>query len=114
MIVTVMVLALAMAGAKADPQDDARKAFNNCLIEEHNSAVAAKKSGQEFNEQLANACTDTRKTYYDLVVKSERAFGSKQAEAEEYATEEIQSMIDSITGAFGDNVSTGAKLTPAK
>jgi F0F1-type ATP synthase membrane subunit b/b' len=110
----VMAMALNMAAMKGDPQDDARKAFNNCLVKEHNEAVEAKKSGSEFNEQVAAACVDTRKTYTDLIVKAERAFGSKQADAEQYAKEEIQAVLDSITAAFGENVSSGAKLQPEK
>jgi hypothetical protein len=110
----VMAMALNMAAMKGDPQDDARKAYNNCLVGEHNEAVEAKKSGAEFNEQVAAACVETRKAYTDLIVKAERAFGSKQAAAEEYAAEEIQAVIDSITAAFGENVSSGAKLQPEK
>ena len=93
MMMTALALALAMNMA-GDPQDNARKAFNNCLVEEHNSAVAAKKSGAEFNEQIAAACAETRKTFFDLVVKAEKGYGSKQAEAEQYANEEIQSVIE--------------------
>lgn len=116
MILTSLALAMAlnMAAVKADPQDDARKAFNNCLVKEHNDAVVAKKSGSEFNEQVAAACPEIRKTYFDLIVKAELGFKSKQADAIEYANEEIQAVVDSITAQFGDNVSTGAKLQPEK
>jgi F0F1-type ATP synthase membrane subunit b/b' len=116
MIVTslIMAMALNMAAMKADPQDDARKAFNNCLVKEHNEAVEAKKSGSEFNEQVAAACVETRKAYHDLIVRAELGFKSKLADAEEYAKEEIQAVVDSITAQFGDNVSTGAQLQPEK
>ncbi len=116
MILTGLALAMAlnMAAMKGDPQDDARKALNNCLVKEHNEAVEAKKSGSEFNEQVAAACVETRKTYFDLIVRAEIGFKSKKADAEQYATEEIQSVVDSITAAFGDNVTSGAKLQPEK
>ena len=116
MILTSLALAMAlnMAAMKGDPQDDARKAFNNCLVKEHNDAVEAKKSGSEFNEQVAAACPDTRKSYFDLIVKAELGFKSKLADAQEYANEEIQAVVDSITAQFGDNVSSGAKLQPEK
>ena len=116
MILTTLTLAMAlnMAAMKGDPQDDARKAFNNCLVKEHNEAIDAKKSGSEFNEQIAAACVDTRKTYHDLIVRAEIGFKSKPADAEEYAGEEIQAVVDSITAQFGDNVSSGAKLQPEK
>lgn len=116
MILTSLALAMAlnMAAMKGDPQDDARKAFNNCLVKEHNDAVDAKKSGAEFNEQVAAACVETRKSYFDIVVKTERGFGYKLADAEDSAKSEIQAVVDSITEQFGDNVSTGAKLQPEK
>jgi ABC-type transporter MlaC component len=110
----VMAMALNMAAMKGDPQDDARKALNNCLVKEHNEAVKAKKSGSEFNEQVAAACVDTRKTFFDLIVRAEMGFKSKKADAEQYANEEIQAVVDSITTQFGDNVSTGAQLQPEK
>jgi hypothetical protein len=116
MILSGMALAMVMnmTAVAADPQEVARKGFNNCLVEEHNKAVSEKKSGAEFNEQLATACTETRKSYFDLIVKSEKSYGSKQAEAEEYANGELQSVIDSITSAFSENVANGAKLQPEK
>ncbi len=116
MILTSMAMAMAlnMAAMKGDPQDDARKAFNNCLVKEHNEAVEAKKSASEFNDQVAAACVDTRKTYFDLIVKAELGFKSKQADAIEYANEEIKAVVDSITTQFGDNVANGAKLQPEK
>lgn len=116
MMVTTLVLAMAlnMAAMKVDAQDNARKALNNCYVEEHNKAVGDKKSGAEFNEQLAASCTEPRKAYFDMIVKSERSYGSKQADAEEFANGEIQSIVDSITAAFSENASTGARLQPEK
>lgn len=114
MMMTAVALAMAMAAPKADPQDDARKAFNNCLVEEHNSAVSAKKSGAEFNDQIANACTETRKAYFDIIVRNQKSYGDKQADAEDYANGEVQAIIDSITQAFSDNVGNGAKLEKEK
>lgn len=114
MMSVMLAMAMHLAAMKSDPQDNARKAFNNCLVEEHNSAVEAKKSGSAFNEQLAGACAEKRKVYYDMIVRSEKSFGSKQAEAEQFANEELQAVIDSITGAFSQNASTGAKLQPEK
>jgi hypothetical protein len=114
MLMNAMALAMAMMAIKGDPQDDARKALNNCYFEVHNKAVTEKKSGADFNEQIASSCTDERKIYFDILVKGELAFKAKQADAEEYANEEIQSIIDSVTNAFGDNVSSGAKLQMEK
>jgi hypothetical protein len=116
MMMTGFALALAMnmAAMKADAQDNARKALNNCYVEEHNKAVEDKKSGAQFNEQMETSCTDKRKTYFDMIVKAQRSYGDKQADAEEFANGEVQAIIDSITEAFNDNVSSGARLQPEK
>ena len=109
-----LAMALNMAAMKGDPLDDARKGFNNCLIREHNEAVKVKKSASEFNDLIQKACTTERQTYFDMLVKSEKGYGSKQAEAEKYASEEIQMMIDGTTSAFGENASTGGQLAEEK
>lgn len=114
MMSMAFAMMLTMAAAKADPQDDARKAFNNCLFEEHNSAVSAKKSASSFNEDIQKACAEKRKTYFDIIVKNERGYGSSQKDAEEYANEEIQAVVDSVTSAYGQNLESGATLIPEK
>jgi hypothetical protein len=116
MMITGVMLAMAMnmATMNADAQEVARKALNNCFVAEHNIAVSEKKSGAAFNEQLAASCTEQRKAYFDLIVKAELSYKAKKADAEQFANEEIQSMVDSITSAFSENVSTGAKLEKEK
>lgn len=109
-----LAMALNMAAMKGDALDTARKDFNNCLIREHNEAVKVKKSGSEFNELIQKACLTERQSYFDMLVKSEKGFGSKQAEAEQYANEEIQMMIDGTTSAFGENASSGGQLAEEK
>ncbi len=110
----IMAMALSMAPAKADPIDMARKAFNNCLVEVHNTAVTDKASASQFSETIAGACTEQRTKYRELIYKSELSFGSKSAEAGQFADEETQAIVDSITSAFGDNVESGAKMQPEK
>ncbi|MFN5631649.1 MAG: hypothetical protein ACK473_06510 [Sphingomonadales bacterium] len=109
-----LAMALNMAAAKGDPMDDARKSLNNCLVKEHNSAVQAKKGPSEFNDAIQAACQTERKAYFDILVKSERGYGSKQADAEKYANEEIQMMVDGVTSAFGENRDNGGQLAEEK
>jgi predicted NUDIX family NTP pyrophosphohydrolase len=47
-------------------------------------------------------------------VKSERGYGAKQADAEKYANEEIQMMVDGVTSAFGENRDNGGQLAEEK
>lgn len=105
---------LSMAAMKADPLDNARKAFNNCMIEAHNTAVGEKSSPSAFLKTTETACTTERTTYRDIMVKAERGYGSSLKEAEKFADEEVQMIIDSIVSSFNENVENGAKLTPEK
>jgi hypothetical protein len=114
MMSIMMAMVLSMAPAKADPIDVARKAFNNCLVEVHNTGVSDKMSASKFNETIAAACTEQRTNYRNLVYKAELGYGSKAAEASQFADEETQTIVDSVTSAFGDNVDSGAKLQPEK
>ena len=116
MMFTSMALAMAlnMAAMKGDSMDEARKSFNNCLIKEHNESVKMKRSGSEFNEAIQKACPTEKQAYFDMLVKSEKGFGSKQADAEQYAREEIQMMIDGTTSAFGENRDSGGQLAEEK
>lgn len=114
MITLVAATMLSMAAMKADPLDNARKAFNNCMIEAHNTAVGEKASPSAFLKTTETACTTERTSYRDIMVKAERGYGSSLKEAEKFADEEVQMIIDSIVSSFNENVESGAKLTPEK
>ena len=114
MISLVAATLLSMAAMKGDPMDDARKAFNNCMIETHNTAVGEKASPSDFIKTSDAACPTERSAYKEILVKSERSYGSSVADAEKFAAEEIQMIVDSIVTSFNENVENGAKLTPEK
>jgi hypothetical protein len=46
--------------------------------------------------------------------KSERSYGASAADADKFAAEEIQMIVDSIVTSFNENIESGAKLTPEK
>ena len=114
MISLVAATLLSMAAMKGDAVDDARKAFNNCMIETHNTAVGEKASPSDFIKTSDAACPTERAAYKEILVKSERSYGSSMADAEKFAAEEIQMIVDSIVTSFNENIESGAKLTPEK
>ena len=114
MISLVAATLLSMAAMKGDAVDDARKAFNNCMIETHNTAIDGKASPSDFIKTSDTACPTERAAYKEILVKSERSYGSSMADAEKFAAEEIQMIVDSIVTSFNENVESGAKLTPEK
>jgi hypothetical protein len=103
-----------MAAMKGDAMDNARKSFNNCMIEVHNNAVSEKASPSAFIQTSDAACPTERAAYKEILLKSERSYGSSQTEAEKFASEEIQMIVDSIVTSFNENIEGGAKLTPEK
>ena len=114
MLTLVVATMLTMAAMKGDPLDNARKAFNNCMIETHNTAVGEKISPSAFIKTTETACTEQRTSYHMILVKAERSYGSSAKDAEQYATEEVQSLVDSVVSAFNENVESGSKLSPEK
>lgn len=114
MITIIATAMLSMAAMKGDPMDNARKAFNNCMIEVHNVAVAEKSAPSAFIQTSDAACPTERAAYKAILVKSERSYGSSLAEAEKFAAEEIQMLVDSVVTSFNENIESGAKLTPEK
>lgn len=100
---SLFAILLFVAAGKADPLDDARKAFNNCLIDEHNMAIESNMPVPDFNKRAQDACTETKQAYLDIMIKSEREYGSSQSEAEEYANEETQMIVDYITRTYSLN-----------
>lgn len=114
MITLVVATMLSMAMVKADAQDNARKAYNNCMIELHNKAVGDKASPSDFVKTAESGCQTERTAYHGIMVRSERSYGSSQKDAEQFANEEVQMMVDSIVSSFNENVESGAKLSPEK
>jgi hypothetical protein len=114
MITIIATALLSMSAMKGDPMDDARKAFNNCMIEVHNVAITEKSAPNAFIKTSDEACPTERAAYRAILVKSERSYGSSQADADKFAAEEIQMLVDSVVTSFNENVESGAKLTPEK
>lgn len=114
MMTLVAAIMLSMAAQKADPLNTARKAYNNCMIETHNKGVTDKVSPSDFLKTAEGACMTERTAYHGMLVKAERGYGSSQKDAEQFANEEVQMMIDGVVSAFNENSATGAKLSPEK
>lgn len=109
-----VAIVLAMVVAKADPIDDARKAFNNCMLTMHNEKVREKVSVDDFGKAADAGCATEKQSYHAIVVKSEKSFGSSAKEASDYADEEVQAVIATVKSAFADNLEKGGILSLEK
>ena len=114
MLTLGVAIFLSMAASAGDPVDDARKAFNNCLITAHNEAIKAKTSLSSFRKSTEDMCTAEKTSYYNTITKNDMASGSSASEAKEYAQEEVTMMIEGIKSAYAENIDANATLTLEK
>jgi transcriptional regulator CtsR len=105
---------LSMAAAKASPFNEARKDYSNCLIEVHNKAIGDKTAESEILGLMQAACITQRDSYKIQIVKQQRSFGSSASEAEEYAGEELQIVIENLTENYASNLVNKSTLVAEK
>jgi hypothetical protein len=108
MSLTVLI-AMAMSMAAADPVDTARKDFNDCLAKFTNESLDAKKPQSDFTKESSSACPAEKAKLVELMVKAEMQYGGKKDEAESYANDEAQMMIDSYVGSYGDFMASNTR-----
>ena len=113
MLTLVVVTMLSMAANKADPVEVARKSFNNCVIEAHNTAMKERVPVADYKAGTATRCADQRKVYWDAQVKAERRY-SNQKDAEAYANDEVKIITDSNEDSYETNFESKATITPEK
>ncbi|GGB69301.1 hypothetical protein [Blastomonas aquatica] len=104
-----LIVAMAMTMAQGDPVDGARASFNACLTKFTNESLDAKKTPSEFAKESASACAPEKTALVNAMIKSEMQYGGQQAEAESYAGEETQMIIDSYVGSYGDYLSSNSR-----
>jgi hypothetical protein len=103
-----LFVAMAMSMAQ-DPVEAARASFNTCLTSFTNAALDAKKAPSDFTKEVEATCTDEKTKLMEAMIKAEMQYGGKKAEAESYAGEETQMIIDSYVGSYGDYLSSNTR-----
>ncbi|APG62682.1 hypothetical protein LPB140_07635 [Sphingorhabdus lutea] len=112
--IIILAALLASTPAFADKMDDSRAAYAKCLTEFHNEQIDAGSSVRSFNQSVVEACAEQKAAFTKMVVASEKGFGSSTSEAEAYAGEEVQIMIDAITTQFQANIEEKTKIIQEK
>jgi hypothetical protein len=114
MIAEFFAIMLAMAPTKNDPVTIARKAFSNCLVDVTIASLEKKEAETAFVEIATAACPDEKSKFRNAVIASERGFGSKMSDAEEFANDEVQGLIDRYTGSYADFAKDNTQPTKQK
>lgn len=104
-----LIVAMALAIAQGDPVESARDGFNTCLTKFTNESLDAKKQPSDFTKEASEACAAEKTALIAAMVKSEMQYGGKKAEAESYASEEAQMIIDSYVGSYGDYLASNTR-----
>lgn len=108
----ITAIALQLAASAAQPADEARIAFSNCVVDVAQEHLGRKDSAKLFEKAARTACAKKKAAYRDIILKEEKGFGSSDAEAAEYADEEVRGIIDVFVESYGSYLSTGTQ--PAK
>jgi hypothetical protein len=114
MIIEAFAIMMAMATPKNDPVTIARKAFSNCLVDVTVASLEKKDAESAFMDIAKAACADEKAKFHSAIVASERSIGSKMADAEEFANDEVQGLIERYTGSYADFAKDGSQPTKQK
>jgi hypothetical protein len=98
---------MAMSMAQGDPVESARAGYNVCLTKFTNESLKAKKPATDFTKESTGACAAEKTAFVEAMVKSEMQYGGKKAEAEGYAGEEAQMIVDSYVGTYAEFLANG-------
>jgi hypothetical protein len=111
----VLLLMLVPAGASTP-----RKAFYSCFGDFVSASTEKKLSQQDFDSQLAGACTSERQAFRNSVVASDVARGISRKTSEQGVSDEIADYINEVKDRFRDEmaattpkVAGAAPATPA-
>ena len=114
MFIEIFSIMLAMAAPKADPVAEARKVYSNCLVDITNESLDKKDDQAAYTAKVETACPAEQTKFSDLVIASERSFGSNQSDAADMAKEEISSLQEKYTSSYGDFAKDNTRPTKQK
>lgn len=77
-----------------------RKAYSSCMKDYANAQLDAKMAASEFRRAAKTACASERDAFVAATIKDEMGFGSSEAEARTYATEEADGVVASFAGNY--------------
>jgi hypothetical protein len=90
MISVVLAFALAGVDMQSDTTRASREAFNNCLRNFMQRSIDSRMTMDAFTAAYAEQCRTEEAAYRAAIMQRERSFGSRPADAEQAANEEIE------------------------
>ena len=106
----ILSMSLALATMQGDPIENAREAYNKCMVTFTNSSLDEGVGGGAFARNAKDACAEQKADFVNAIVKAEVQYGSSQSEAKAYADEEVQMVVDTYSMQFGELKTTNARM----
>lgn len=102
----IIATALFLLTAQSGGADKARVQLANCVAKTTIEHLEKKTPKPVFEDAARSACTKQKENYMELLKADEMKFGASQSEAQEYAKEEADNVVDSFISAYDDYLDT--------
>lgn len=96
--------------SKVDGATMARAKYTKCLRKFGNEHLGQKTTVAAFDNAIKEACKELKQATWDETRKDELSYGSSQAEAKEFADEDIAEMLRLIVERYGSLSSDNARF----
>ena len=107
-----ILLFIVAAAASVTSLQGSRAAYEQCLVQLTIDMLKEKKTADEFTEASKTACETEKTNFRAAVVKEERSSGSSTADANEFADEEVTTILDDMAIGYADHLLY--KTTPVR
>ncbi|MEO1045023.1 MAG: hypothetical protein AAFX04_06250 [Pseudomonadota bacterium] len=91
-----------MLVTQAGDLDSLRKDYSNCMVDVTIEHLDKKTGTRAFKKAAQGACLEKRSAYIEALAKDEVAYGSTPEEAQEYAREEADSVMNAMVNGYDD------------
>lgn len=108
MISSLIALTAAMAAMQADPVNNARRAYADCLRSYMRAQLEQRTEPAAFESALATQCTDRAAAYSAALVQRDSRVGGSRARAEEDARMAMEDMRTTTIEYYSEYYSTNS------
>ena len=99
-----ILLFIVAASASATSLQGSREAYELCLNKITIEMLKEKKTAEEFGEASKTVCEEEKANFRAAVAKDERSAGSSAADANEFADEEVATVLEDMQRLYADHL----------
>lgn len=102
----IIISALLLVAAQSGEIEKSRVQLTNCVAKMTIEHLGKKTPRPLFEDAARLACTKEKEKYMALVKAAEQQFGASESEAQEYAKEEVDNVVNSYVSSYKDYLET--------